>query len=153
MDRQDDGVAWHILRAIAAGLGQELPLAPDDCSEFSISTDGQTVDLSYSLQLTPEMAEIFARYDKVCFIDAHTGSVADDVHVELLESHFQKSPLTHHLTPQSCLALSSALYGKSPQSILVSVRGHQFGFLLDLSQQTSDLVPQAAEIILEWIQS
>jgi hydrogenase maturation protease len=148
-DRQDDGVAWHVLAAIARRAGLPAPASPDD--EFML-LDTQPA-LIFDMQLTPEMAETLANYQRVCFVDAHTGRVKEDVHCEEVKPIFQGSPLTHHLTPESCLALSASLYGKAPQSILVSVRGFHFEFEQSLSPETAALAEQAVDEIWNWLET
>jgi len=146
-DRQDDGVAWHVLAAVAGRLGCAVPLSPDD--EFPLN-DGAP-DFVFDLQLTPEMAETIALYDRVCFVDAHTGAVPNDVNVSEIVAEFQASPLTHHLTAQSLLTFAQTLYNAQPEAILVSVRGCQFGFERELSPLTAQLAEEAAGKIVEWV--
>ena len=145
-DREDDGVAWHILRALIAKLG--LP-APDSYeNEFPQVSQ---IDFSFYLQLTPEMAEEIAGYEYVCFLDAHTGYIPEEVRLIDVESDFQRSPFTHHLTPQSLISICETLYGKKPEAALLSVRGYQFLFSRELSETTTALVPEAVELIWEWL--
>ena len=87
----------------------------------------------------------------MCFVDAHTGAVPNDVNVSEIAAEFQASPLTHHLTPQSLLTFAQTLYNARPEAILVSVRGYQFGFERALSPLTAQLTQQAAEKIVEWM--
>jgi len=145
-DRQDDGVAWHVLHALAIRLN--LP-APDSYEDEFPSND--RLDFSFTLQLTPEMAEQIAPYERVCFVDAHTGSIASEVQLVPVESQFQHSPFTHHLTAQSLLSMCQSLYGNTPQAVMLSVRGYQFEFERELSTETATLVPEAVELILGWI--
>lgn len=147
VDRQDDGVAWHILAGVGKRLGVPVPDSIEE--EFPLS-DGET-ELMFFLQLTPELAETVATYDRVCFIDAHTGHVPNDLNIEPVTGEFQASPFTHHLTPSSCLSLAQALYSKMPEAILVSVRGFQFGFSRELSAETQSLAAEAVESILGWL--
>lgn len=148
-DRQDDGAAWHILAGLAGRLGRTAPQWPDATFEPS----AQDPSLWFNLQLTPEMASDIARYERVCFVDTHTGNIPKDLNFEILQPQFQNSPFTHHMTPQSCLMLAETLYQARPESILVSVRGYQFGFGHDLSAQTQALVRQAVDILYEWLES
>jgi Ni,Fe-hydrogenase maturation factor len=74
-DRQDDGVAWHVLAEVARRLGCAVPLSPEE--EFP--PNGGKPDFIFELQLTPELAEAIAQYERVCFVDAHTGAVPHDV--------------------------------------------------------------------------
>jgi hydrogenase maturation protease len=147
VDRQDDGVAWHLLAALRLRLGN--PQA--DPFDQEIEPQGENPDFLFTLQLTPELAEILADYQRVCFVDAHTGNVPDEVHFRQLEAKYQRSPLTHHLTPQTLLAFCAQLYSHAPDAILVSVRGYQFGFDRSLSPETQALVEPAVQKILGWL--
>jgi len=147
-DRQDDGVAWHILCALAREKGYSSPDSYED--EFP-ANDG--LDFAFFLQLTPEMAEDIAPYERVCFVDAHTGDIQQEVQLIPVESEFQRSPFTHHLTPQSLLSMCENLYHKKPIAALVSVRGYRFGFERELSAETGVLVPKAIRLIMEWLNS
>jgi hydrogenase maturation protease len=150
-DRQDDGAAWHILAEMARRSGLSVP---EELGEsFELPDQPGELDLLFMLQLTPEIAETVSAYDRVAFIDAHTGSVEEDLNLRSLEAHFQTSPLTHHLTAESCLELAHALYHASPEAWLVSVRGYQFGFSRELSPATSVLVNEAAIRLTRWLQS
>jgi len=147
VDRQDDGVAWHVIQGVILALGFTAPLEMEDENPISF---GNT-DFLFLLQLTPELSETLTRYDRVCFVDAHTGSVPEDVHFEHLQPGYQHSPFTHHLTPNSLLAMTESIYQKVPDAILISVRGFEFGFSQDLSDSTAALAPQAVELILKWL--
>lgn len=146
-DRQDDGVAWHVLAGVARRLGRAVPDSPDE--EFT--PDDGTLDFLFELQLTPELAETLTQYERVCFVDAHTGAVPHDVNVSEIAAEFQASPLTHHLTPQSLLSFAQTLYNAKPEAMLVSVRGYQFGFERELSPLTAELARQAADVICKWL--
>ena len=148
-DRQDDGVAWHVLAEVARRLGCAVPLSPEE--EFPANQGAP--DFIFELQLTPELAETIAQYERVCFVDAHTGAVPHDVNVSEIAAEFQASPLTHHLTPQSLLTFAQTLYNARPEAILVSVRGYQFGFERELSPLTAQLAQEAAEKIVEWVKT
>jgi hydrogenase maturation protease len=145
-DREDDGVAWHILQALALKMGLPAPTSYED--EFS---ENDKIDFAFYLQLTPEMAEDIARYDYVCFVDAHTGNIPESVRLISVESDFQRSPFTHHLTAQSLMSICETLYDKKPDAALLSVLGYQFLFSRQLSENTSELVPQAIDLLWKWL--
>ena len=147
-DREDDGVAWHILRALTIKLGLPSPDSYED--EFPESA---TIDFAFYLQLTPEMAEDISAYEHVCFVDAHTGSIPESVRLIKVESEFQRSPFTHHLTSQSLLSMCETLYGKKPEAALLSVMGHRFLFTRQLSEETAALVPEAVDLIWNWLKT
>ncbi|MBN1993849.1 MAG: hydrogenase maturation protease [Anaerolineae bacterium] len=147
-NREDDGVAWHILQKLAAHFNVPLvpALAPD---EFD---PDRYPHLVFELQLMPEMSEGIAGYDYVCFVDAHTGAYPEEVRVAALNPTFQTSPFTHHLTPESCLTLAEALYGRAPESLMVSVRGYSFGYKTELSSPTATLANKAVTRIINWVE-
>ncbi|CAG0965514.1 hydrogenase maturation protease [Anaerolineales bacterium] len=145
-DREDDGVAWHILCAFAEKLGLEIPTSYEE--EF---TQSASIDFAFQLQLSPEMAEDISAYEYVCFFDAHTGNIPEAVRLVEVESDFQRSPLTHHLTPQSLMSICETLYGKKPDAALLSVRGYHFRFSRNLSEETVALVPYAADLVWNWL--
>ena len=146
-DREDDGVAWHILARLAARLGRPFPATPED----ELPECNGDLDFIFQLQLTPELAEVIKDYDRVCFVDAHTGSVPNDVNFQPVAAEFQNSPLTHHMTAATVMNLTQ-LYGAQPDAILVSVRGNDFGFDRRLTPQTDRLADQAVDQILAWLQ-
>lgn len=145
-DREDDGVAWHILRALTVQMGLPAPDSYED--DFP---ENSQVDFAFYLQLTPEMAEDIAQYEYVCFVDAHTGNIPEEVRIIDVESDFQKSPFTHHLTAQSLLSICETLYKTKPESALLSVRGYQFLFSRTLSEPTATLVPEAVNLAWAWM--
>lgn len=145
-DREDDGVAWHILHALTLKLGLAAPESyEDEFPEFDLA------DFAFQLQLTPEMAVDISAYEHVCFVDAHTGNIPEPVRLIDVESEFQASPFTHHLTPQSLLSMCETIYGKKPDAALLSVLGHRFLFSRQLSEETARLVPEAVGLIWDWM--
>jgi hydrogenase maturation protease len=145
-DREDDGVAWHILCALTIKLGLASPASyEDEFPEYAL------VDFAFHLQLTPEMAEDISAYQYICFVDAHTGNIPEPVRLINVESEFQASPFTHHLTPQSLLSMCETIYGKKPDAALLSVIGHRFLFSRQLSEETAQLVPESLELIWNWM--
>lgn len=147
LDREDDGVAWHVLLRLANRLQIHFPTNLEDF-EFQ---GGGKIDLHYSLQLYPEMAEWIGAYPRLCFIDAHTGAVPEELHVENVIAAPQTSPFTHHLTPAALLSLSSKIYQHEPAALLVSVRGYSFQFTQALSPKTDQLANRAVEEIIRWM--
>jgi hydrogenase maturation protease len=145
-DREDDGVGWHVLQKLSDHFGS--PVLASDGGIFEADHNPQLI---FVLQLTPEMAESVAEYDYVCFVDAHTGAYADDVRLTPIKPGYQPSPFTHHFSPESCLELAQALYGRAPTGLVVSVRGYQFGYHTELSPQTAPLVQEAVAQIIDWI--
>jgi len=172
LDRQDDGVAWHILNTISIHLNIPFGEGEDESGYYpnhsesasdpktggselkkqaEIDSEADSIDLIYSLQLVPEMAEIISEYHKIFFVDVHTGKKSKEIQFVELRGDFQISPFTHHLTPQTLLALSQTLYGRSPIGYFLSVQGYEFGFSNKLSNQTKILADKAAHRLMAWL--
>jgi len=147
-DRQDDGVAWYILTRLAVELGRPIPSMDE-----GFYPTGENPDLYFGLQLIPELAETMSAYQRVCFVDAHTGNVPEDMNVVEVTPEYQRSPFTHHMTADTCLSLVHTIYGRIPQAILVSVRGYEFGFSHELSPATLNLAELAVKQIKVWLAS
>lgn len=147
IDRQDDGVAWFVLKSVMQKLG--VPGEPSMEDEYPIQHQNTAFD--FHLQLTPELADTMVQFDRVCFIDAHTGNVPEEIHVQEVTPMYQSSPFTHHMTPFTLLSICQVLHHKCPQAILTSIRGYEFKFTRSLSSATQELVEPAAEMIVKWL--
>lgn len=143
-DREDDGVAWHVLCGVAQKLGRAVPNLPED----GFFPENEAIDLWYVLQLAPEMAEDFAHYNQIIFVDAHTGNLPHEILLQPVEDSQTSSSFTHHLTPAACLALTRTIFNGSPNASLLSVRGYSFGFSRQLSPRTEELVSEAVDTIM-----
>jgi hydrogenase maturation protease len=147
LDRQDDGVAWHILEKVALLLNRQLPETIED----TFIDLGDNPDLLFQLQLTPELADDLKNYQRVCFVDAHTGSIENNLNIVPINACFQNSPFTHHMTPETLLSFVDTLYHCMPEAILISVRGYEFNFERHLSDATESLAVQASQWIIKWL--
>jgi len=126
-------------------------LAVSDDLDIDFKDEKKKTDYIFQLQLTPEIAADLKDYQRVCFIDAHTGAVPAEIHFEEIRCGFQKSPFTHHLTPSSLLSIAETLHKKTPETILISIRGYEFGFSQSLSPKTAALVGRATDQIMNWM--
>ena len=148
-DRQDDGVAWHILQSIKRKLDRPTDSQPYDATgEPEGEESPKTL---FSLQLFPEMVDVIARFDAVVFVDAHTGAIKEDLQFREIQAAQQANPLTHHMTPEALLALVQIATSKNPTAVLVSVRGFSFQYKQELSTKTTELAEAAVEKIWKWL--
>jgi hydrogenase maturation protease len=147
-DRQDDGVAWHILQGINQKLGRTTRPTP---YETSVDPEGDNPQTLFSLQIYPEMADLLHQYKWVCFVDAHTGAIEEDLSCQTIYPERHSNPLTHHMTPQTVLSLCATLHKQVPHAIIVSVRGYSFQYHQGLSEGTTALAKQAVDFILQWL--
>ena len=63
-DREDDGVAWHVLRGVANTFGLEIP---NDLDEDLVIVD-ENLHFLFNLQLLPEMTYEMSKYARICFV-------------------------------------------------------------------------------------
>lgn len=130
--RRDDGVGHYVVEKVERLAGGSV----------------NTLALH---QLGPELAETIKDYDLVIFVDAHSGEYAEGLRVTPVETASRPSAFTHSMGPGSLLALAKSLYHKGPQAFIVSVRGHDFAFGTELSEETRKWADVAVERILELI--
>jgi len=146
--RRDDGVGYHVLKAIATRLGRP-PLALD---EDGLDALGKDVDLVCLPQLLPELAETLVAYDQVVFVDAHTGAYVEDMRCVSVEPRYVPSAFTHHMAPEMLLGLALAFSETVPPAHLLSVRGHDFDFGVELSEKTEQLATEVVERIMHLVE-
>jgi hydrogenase maturation protease len=131
--RRDDGVGLTVVN----GLRERLARPPLLEGEDGYDQLGSPVDTLFLQQLMPELAETLAGYDRVWFVDAHVGVIPDLVRRVALNPGFDPASVSHHLKPESLLALAAQLYGRAPRGELFSVRGYDFDFGEGLSPETA----------------
>jgi hydrogenase maturation protease len=148
LDRQDDGAAFAVVNALRRGIG--LGSLPE--GDTGLEQIGGQTDAVYVLQLSPDLLDVAAGYERVVFVDAHVGLDVQDVHCTAVQPEYAAAAFTHHLTPAMFVALLKALYGREPAGFIVSVRGHRFDFARGLSAETQALVQPAAEQIRQLLE-
>jgi len=144
-DRGDDGAAWHILKMLLSERGIFNP----DLFDMEIVPLTSDTDLWFNFQLLPEIADLLVQYKKAVFLDAHKGDIKNDLNFQEVKPAYHNAPFTHHLPPESLLALAESIYGYYPHSWLISVRGYVFDFERKLTSQTLALCNRAVTLIKE----
>ena len=106
--RCDDGVGWQaavqLFRTIALPEVEVLP-----CH-----------------QLTPDLAEPVSHADTVLFIDGTHGGRAGDFHCEEIHAAEEVACFSHHVTPESLLAIARDLSGAFPRAWRLTICGRSF---------------------------
>ncbi len=145
--RNDDGVGLAVVNHLRQRLGQKtLDETTDGFDELG-DEPGDELDTLFLQQLTPELAETVAAYDRLILVDAHTGAYPDLVHQSELSPRHDPAMVSHILKPDHLLALALQFCGKAPRAELISVRGFDFNFGETLSQQTAQGVAQVVQHI------
>ena len=142
--RRDDGAGFAVVNAFRERLGRP-PLGEEDDGFDDL---GHAVDTVLSHQLSPDLAEVVARYDLVIFVDAHVEALPEPMREQELDACYQEAVVPHQMHPCTVLALAHELYGAETRGVLLSLRGHDFDFGVGLSEEMQSLVPQAVARIL-----
>ena len=102
--RGDDALGWHVVASLAGDP----------------RLDGAQV--TWQHKLTPELARDFAGSSLVVLVDAESGPEPGTFAVRRLDPAAGGSAaLSHHVTPESLLALAGELYGSTPEAWIVGV--------------------------------
>jgi hydrogenase maturation protease len=133
--RSDDGIGWHI----AQRLSREL--LRDD------------IQVIAAQQLTPEMAEIASRAERVLFVDAAPQGQPGTVHCQLVAPSPALNNFTHELSPASVLNLAQDLYGRCPSAHLFTVAGETFGTGDTMSPAVVAVVPALVAHLISLVDS
>jgi hydrogenase maturation protease len=103
-------------------------------------------------QMALELAAEFSQVDRVILIDAARASPAGRVCVERLSPAASKAePFSHELSPASLLECTRALYGRYPETWLVSVAGESFAFGDQLSVPVTAALPEVRARVHELV--
>lgn len=104
------------------------------------------VDWLSLAQLTPELAQVITRYERVLFLDASTE--VEQVKITgMLPQDGRQVLASHSLSPQHILDLAVELYGECPRrTALVEVPACDLGFGWGLSPLTQEMVEQCVSI-------
>ncbi len=125
----DDGVALHIINELRR-FRDIRELQPD---EDGLDELGHNLDSVMLHQLVPEIIPVVANYRLVIFVDAHVGTIPDEVRVVRVEEERGFHAVSHHMSPGMVLRMVREANGVAPVSYLVSVRGENFDFGFGIS--------------------
>lgn len=142
--RRDDGVGLHVVNALRQRLGRS-PLQQD---EDGLDDLGYPVDTLVLHQLLPELSESLAHYQRVIFVDAHTGGIQEDVRIVQVAEEYGFQAVTHHMSPGMLLTLARLAGGEPPDAYLISVKGDDFDYGTELSEACRARADQAVEEVL-----
>jgi len=142
---RDDGVALYILNAIRKRADLNI-LQPD---EDGLDQLGHPIDTIMVHQLIPELAPHLANYQKVLFIDAHQGTIPEEVRIVPVQEEYGFHAVTHHMSPGMLLTLAQQNNGSAPPGFLISIRGEDFDFGLGISDSCRSHADRAIDRIID----
>jgi hydrogenase maturation protease len=110
---------------------------------------GVTFELAHQLEV--DFAETVRDYDRVFFVDAAIPESPAPWQRWDVVPGFQSHAVAHFMTPADILGLCRTLYGRTPQGVLFSIRGHDFNFGTTLSPATRQAADEVVRQILKEI--
>jgi hydrogenase maturation protease len=136
-------------------IGYGNTLCSDDGVGYYAAASLQTTNISGATilachQLTPELAGPLFDVERVIFIDAQLGEPAGKVSCQEVFSQDTKGNLiTHHVSPQSLLALVQILFGYAPRAWLCTLTAQSF----ELGEQLTPTVQAAFPELLNTVRN
>lgn len=124
------------------GLGVLLAGAIEQWAE----TEGLVwINVDTNYQLNIEDAESISNYDVVYFVDASLEEI-DDVSISEVKPDDNKIEFSMHaISPAYVLKLCNDMFGKTPQTFLVHLKGYEWDFVEGLSQQAELILKKGIE--------
>jgi len=141
----DDGVALVVINTLRHLHGIR-ELQPDEDGWDDL---GHGIDSIMLHQLVPEVVPVVANYPCIVFVDAHVGSIPDDVRVIRVQEEYRFHAVSHHMSPGMILSMAREMTGHAASGYLVSVRGENFDFGLGLSDPCRLRADTAVQKILD----
>lgn len=133
--RGDDGVGWVVAERL-----RELTLS-------------EAVSIRTCIQLTPELAADLSEAEIAILIDVRAEEPAGKISCQQVKPLHYLPSSSHHLNPSALLSYTYQLFGKAPQTYLISINGTEFGYQAHLSPQVQEAVPKAVKVIVELLKS
>lgn len=100
-------------------------------------------------QLTPELAEIISKFDKVIFADASLEVLDEPVlrKLEVDENLTPRLTINHTFTPESLVFLARKLYNSLPEAYLLSIPVINFEFGTELHPVTKQNLLRQSKLL------
>ncbi len=141
----DDGAGFYIVNELRRRQ-RIRELQPD---EDGLDELGGQFDTIVVHQLVPEIVPVVVNYQLILFVDAHLGSIPDEVRVVQVQEEDRFHAVTHQMSPGLIMSLARKAKGVGLSGYLVSVKGEDFDFGLGLSGSCRSHAQMAVEKILE----
>lgn len=114
----------------------------------ALQIPGVVVECTHQLSL--DLLEDFASYDRIVFIDAAVDG--KDVAFEPVgQPDVAVPPSAHHLTPADLIKAYSDLYERSIEAFFCTIRGEEFEFGTELSKGTAIRAESALSLLVEFL--
>ena len=109
------------------------------------------LDVETNYQLNIEDAEIISNYDVVYFVDASLEAIEDVSVTQVLPDSNKIEFSMHAISPAYVLKLCRDMFGKSPKTYLMHIKGYEWDFVEGLSEQAKRTLVSCVEGLKEEI--
>ncbi len=133
--RQDDG--------LGPALVSKLDLWLKENNYNNVITDS-------NYQLNIEDAAVIFDRDPVIFVDATQNNIPS-YQFDPLEPSPKKEFTMHAVSPAFVLSLCESIYSRKPETYLLQIKGYEWKFLEEITEQAANNLEQAFEFIKEFI--
>ena len=132
--RMDDGVGWYIAKMIRESISDRIDVMEAD-------------------QLSIEMIEDIKDRQVVIFVDAHVSEEDDWIRISEVQPDSKLGLTAHIVSPSNLLSICQSIYNKYPKAYLYSVKGVNFDFSEELSEQTRKSADEAIKLLSDLVDS
>ena len=134
--RADDGAGHVVAERLAASTPPEAP----------------AVEVLTAYQLTPELAMDLADAERVLFIDASAELAPGQVRMAAVDARdVATGPINHHLTPQRLMALTEAMFDRTPQAWTLAVGVADLSVGEGLSPHVAEAIDEMVRLGRQWL--
>lgn len=135
--REDDGIGAGVVNMLA---GEMLPAM------------SEKVHLAIEQQIDLVLASLIIQYNHVIFVDAAEYGSAGPVRLQKVKPSYEPPGFSSHIgSLPFLLAITSRVYGKSPECYLVAVEGSNFAFGRGLSVKSKQNAALGVKVIIDLI--
>jgi len=128
----DDGVGWYIAKMIRESISDKIDVMEAD-------------------QLSVEMIEDIKDRQVVIFVDAHVSEEDDWIRASEVQPDSKLGLTAHVVSPSNLLSICQSIYNKYPKAYLYSVKGVNFDFSEELSEQTQKSADEVIKLLSDLV--
>ena len=100
-------------------------------------------------ELSIDILDDIKDFETVIFVDA--ALEGEDINLRKIEKEPKFSPLTHHLSPEELLIWAENINKKNYEFYLLSIRGYDFDFGEELSEEGKKNLLKAKDFLLKFL--
>ncbi len=109
------------------------------------------IEVDYNYQLNIEDADRISDFELVIFTDASIEEMNDFLFTEVNPSEATIEFTMHAVSPSFVIDLCKKLYGKTPKTFLVHIKGYEFDFIEELTENANLNLAKATSFLKEKI--